>query len=291
MLPRPAPGRLYVVATPIGNLEDITLRALRVLRDVRVIAAEDTRRTAKLLAHAGIQTPMVSVHAHNEVARLPVLIDRLRQGEDIALVTDAGTPLLSDPGDHLIRAALDDGLPVEAVPGASAVLAALAMSGVPASQFTFLGFPPVKQGARRRWCEDVASYRHPVVFFEAPHRIRQTLELVSDVLGAQRQVAVCREITKKHEELIRGSLADVVQHPSIAAPIGEFTCIVEPSSPDEAHEAVEDERLVEEFDRMTKNGHLERRAAMSQVARRFHVRTRDVFDAVERRKARSGDRE
>ena len=124
MLPRPAPGRFYVVATPIGNLEDITLRALRVLRDVRVIAAEDTRRTAKLLAHAGIQTPMVSVHAHNEVARLPVLIDRLRQGEDIALVTDAGTPLLSDPGDHLIRAALDDGLPVEAVPGASAVLAA-----------------------------------------------------------------------------------------------------------------------------------------------------------------------
>jgi 16S rRNA (cytidine1402-2'-O)-methyltransferase len=278
---------LYVVATPIGNLEDITLRALRVLRDVRVIAAEDTRRTAKLLAHAGIDTPMVSVHAHNEVARLPVLLDRLRQGEDVALVTDAGTPLLSDPGDHLIRAALDDGLPVEAVPGASAVLAALAMSGVPASQFTFLGFPPVKAGARRRWCEEVGSYHHPVVFFEAPHRIRQTLELVTEVLGGHRRVSVCREITKKHEELIRGTAAEVLQHASISAPMGEFTCVIEPVSLEEAHEEVGEARLVAEFDRMTKDGHLARRAAMSQVARQFHVRTRDVFDAVERRKERS----
>src|SRR5688500_10300356 len=127
-------GTLYVVATPIGNLEDITLRALRVLREVSVIAAEDTRRTSRLLAHTGIQTPMVSVHAHNEVARLPALLERLRAGEAVALVTDAGTPLLSDPGDHLIRAALDEGIAVEPVPGASAVLAALTMSGIPASQ-------------------------------------------------------------------------------------------------------------------------------------------------------------
>jgi 16S rRNA (cytidine1402-2'-O)-methyltransferase len=178
-------------------------------------------------------------------------------------------------------------VPVEAVPGASAVLAALAMSGVPASQFTFLGFPPVKQGARRRWCEEVGSYRHPVVFFEAPHRVRQTLELVAETLGSHRRISVCREITKKHEELIRGTAAEVVQHPSIAAPVGEFTCVIEPSSLEELHEEVGEERLVAEFDRMTKDGHLERRAAMSQVARQFHVRTRDVFDAVERRKARS----
>ena len=168
VLPRPAPGRLYVVATPIGNLEDITVRALRVLREARVIAAEDTRRTAKLLAHAGIETPMVSLHAHNEAARLPAMLERLRAGEAVALVTDAGTPLLSDPGDQLIRAALDEGIVVEPIPGASAVLAALTMSGVPSSQFTFLGFPPVKQGPRRRWCEEAASYQHPVVFFEAP---------------------------------------------------------------------------------------------------------------------------
>ena len=285
MLPRPAPGRLYVVATPIGNLEDITVRALRVLREVRVIAAEDTRRTAKLLAHAGIETPMVSLHAHNEAARLPAILERLRAGEAVALVTDAGTPLLSDPGDQLIRAALEEGIVVEPVPGASAVLAALAMSGVPSSQFTFLGFPPVKIGPRTRWCEEAAAYHHPVVFFEAPHRIRQTLQMLGESAGSRRNVAVCREITKRHEELVRGALADVLSHPSIALPVGEFTCVLEaaPSKSDErpAHEA----DLVSEFDRITESGTFARRAAMSEVARRFHVRTRDVFDALERRKA------
>ncbi|AMY06850.1 Ribosomal RNA small subunit methyltransferase I [Luteitalea pratensis] len=285
MLPRPAPGRLYVVATPIGNLEDITVRALRVLREARVIAAEDTRRTAKLLAHAGIKTPMVSLHAHNETARLPAMLDRLRAGEAVAVVTDAGTPLLSDPGDQLIRAALDEGIVVEPIPGASAVLAALTMSGVPSSQFTFLGFPPVKQGPRRRWCEEAASYHHPVVFFEAPHRIRQTLEMLRDVAGAGRRVAVCREITKRHEELIRATLADVVSHPSIAEPVGEFTCVLEVAEPKDGEIPAEEGDLVSEFDRITENGTFERRAAMSEVARRFHVRTRDVFDALERRKS------
>lgn len=288
MFPRPSPGRLYVVATPIGNLEDITLRALRVLREVRVIAAEDTRRTAKLLAHAAIETPMVSLHAHNEAARLPALLDRLRQGEPVALVTDAGTPLLSDPGDQLIRAALEEGIPVEPVPGASAVLAALTMSGVPSSQFTFLGFPPVKQGPRRRWCEEAAAYRHPVVFFEAPHRIRQTLEMLQSAVGETRRIAVCREITKKHEELVRGRLSEVLPHRSIVEPVGEFTCILEvPEATDEVAQGGEAE-WTEEFDRITKNGTFERRAAMSEVARRFHVRTRDVFDALERRKASIG---
>lgn len=277
------------MATPIGNLEDITLRALRVLREVRVIAAEDTRRTAKLLAHAGIETPMVSLHAHNEAARLPGLLERLRLGEPIALVTDAGTPLLSDPGDQMIRAALDEGIPVEPVPGASAVLAALTMSGIPSSEFTFLGFPPVKQGPRRRWCEEAAAYRHPVVFFEAPHRVRQTLELLREVAGDTRGIAVCREITKKHEELIRGSLADLVAHAAIVHPVGEFTCILEIPQPDDRAAQTEESELVSEFDRITKNGTFERRAAMSEVARRFHVRTRDVFDALERRKASACD--
>lgn len=273
------------MATPIGNLEDITLRALRVLREVQVIAAEDTRRTAKLLAHAGIQTPMVSVHAHNETARLPQLLDRLRAGETVALVTDAGTPLLSDPGDHLIRAALDDGIPVEPVPGASAVLAALTMSGVPSSQFTFLGFPPVKPGPRRRWAEDAAAYRHPVVFFEAPHRIRQTLALLAEVAGAARRVAVCREITKKHEELVRGTLVDVQSANAVVDPVGEFTCILEAADPTVAAQSADDLALLAEFERITESGTLARRAAMSEVARRFNVRTRDVFDALERQKA------
>lgn len=277
------------MATPIGNLEDITLRALRVLQEVRVIAAEDTRRTAKLLAHAGIETPMVSLHAHNEAARLPALIERLRLGEPVALVTDAGTPLLSDPGDQLIRAALDENIPVEPVPGASAVLAALTMSGVPSSQFTFLGFPPVKMGPRRRWCEDAAAFRHPVVFFEAPHRIRQTLELLREVAGDERRVAVCREITKKHEELVRGTLAEVSRHPAIAEPLGEFTCILEVPEPSSGAIPTGEAELVSEFDRITENGAFERRAAMREVARRFHVRTRDVFDALERRKASAAE--
>ncbi|WP_291980450.1 16S rRNA (cytidine(1402)-2'-O)-methyltransferase [Luteitalea sp.] len=272
------------MATPIGNLEDITVRALRVLREVRVIAAEDTRRTSRLLAHAGIETPMVSLHAHNEVARLPALLERLRAGEPVALVTDAGTPLLSDPGDHLIRAALDEGIAVEPVPGASAVLAALTMSGVPSSQFTFLGFPPVKMGPRRRWCEEAAAYRHPVVFFEAPHRIRQTLEVLLESTGPTRRVAVCREITKKHEELIRGPLAEVVAHGAVVDPVGEFTCVIEVPDVADATVQVGETDLVSEFDRITENGTFERRAAMSEVARRFHVRTRDVFDALERRK-------
>ena len=272
------------MATPIGNLEDITLRALRVLREVRVIAAEDTRRTARLLAHAGIDTPMLSVHAHNETARLPALLERLRAGESVALVTDAGTPLLSDPGDQLIQAALLDGLVVEPVPGASAVLAALAMSGVPASHFTFLGFPPVKRGPRGRWCQEAAAYRHPVVFFEAPHRITQSLEMLGEVAGGGRRIAVCREITKKHEELIRGSFTEVLQHPSVRNPVGEFTCILEPADEEERPAAVDDEQIGQEFDRMIEIGELERRAAMSAVARRFRIRTRDVFDALERRK-------
>ncbi len=273
------------MATPIGNLEDITLRALRVLREARVIAAEDTRRTGKLLAHAGIETPMVSLHAHNEEARLPAMLERLRAGEAVALVTDAGTPLLSDPGDQLIRAALAEGIAVEPVPGASAVLAALTMSGVPSSQFTFLGFPPVKQGPRRRWCEEAAAYHHPVVFFEAPHRIRQTLEMLAETVGASRGIAVCREITKKHEELIQGPIGDVVSRPAILDPMGEFTCILESPPPLQELAQGNEDDLLSEFDRITKNGTFERRAAMSEVARRFHVRTRDVFDALERRKA------
>jgi 16S rRNA (cytidine1402-2'-O)-methyltransferase len=158
------------------------------------------------------------------------------------------------------------------------------MSGVPSSQFTFLGFPPVKMGPRRRWCEEAAAYRHPVVFFEAPHRIRQTLEVLLESTGPTRRVAVCREITKKHEELIRGPLAEVVVHGAIVDPVGEFTCVIEvPDVADATIQAGETD-LVSEFDRITENGTFERRAAMSEVARRFHVRTRDVFDALERRK-------
>ncbi len=282
-------GTLHVVATPIGNLEDITLRALRVLREAAVIAAEDTRRTGKLLAHAGITTPMLSLHAHNETGRVPQVLARLHQGEDVALVTDAGTPLVSDPGEQLIQSALATGLKVEPVPGASAVLAALTMAGIPASRFTFLGFPPVKISARRRWCLEVTTYDHPVVFFEAPHRIRQTLEMLAEVGGPARRVALCREITKRHEELVHGAVGDLVSYPAVLSPRGEFTCVVEAAAADGPAGRADDAQLTAEFYRMTTIDGLERRDALNTVARRYRVRTRDVFAAVARTKDARAD--
>ncbi len=170
------PGTLYVVATPIGNLEDVTLRALRVLREVSVIAAEDTRRTSRLLQHYSISTPTTSLHAHNEDGKTPVLIERLRGGESIALVSDAGTPVVSDPGALLVAAAHAAGLRVEPVPGPSAALAALSASGIAADEFLFVGFPPARAGARREWLGRLAPEPRPLVLYEAPHRIRATLQ-------------------------------------------------------------------------------------------------------------------
>ncbi|MGH9370148.1 MAG: 16S rRNA (cytidine(1402)-2'-O)-methyltransferase, partial [Vicinamibacterales bacterium] len=195
------PGILYVVATPIGNLEDLTFRALRVLRDVAVIAAEDTRRTARLLQHYSISTPTTSLHEHNERARVPKLIARLQSGESVALVSDAGTPSISDPGVLMVSAAHATGIRVEPVPGASAVVAAVSASGLPGSEVLFLGFPPSRSRARKKWLRELASERRLLVFYEAPHRIRETLSDIRDILG-ERVLAVARELTKSHEELV-----------------------------------------------------------------------------------------
>src|SRR5262245_60986951 len=203
-------GTLFVVATPIGNLEDITVRALRVLRSASIIAAEDTRRTAQLLARHGIPTPTTSLHEHNEVARSASLLARLERGEHVALVSDAGTPAVSDPGERLIRAAIDAGIRVEPIPGPSAVLAALAGSGLPSGSFTFLGFPPTKAKDRKVWFERLRAAAGTVVFFEAPHRIAETLRKLYQVAG-DCQIAVGRELTKTHEEFIRGALSEVAQ--------------------------------------------------------------------------------
>ena len=191
----PMPGTLFVVATPIGNLEDITLRALRTLREVSLIAAEDTRRTARLLSRFDIRTPLVSLHEHNEAAEVPGLLGRLRAGDSIAVTSDAGTPLLSDPGALLVREALASGIRVEAIPGPSAVLTALVSSGLPADTFTFLGFPPARGAARQRWLGALAAEQRTVVFFEAPHRVRETVAEVAALLG-ERAVAIARELTK-----------------------------------------------------------------------------------------------
>jgi 16S rRNA (cytidine1402-2'-O)-methyltransferase len=209
-------GTLYLVATPIGNLEDITLRALRTLKEVDLIACEDTRRTRKLLSHFRISKPTVSYHEHNERERAGELADKLEQGASIALVTDAGTPLVSDPGQRIVEEAIKRGIPIIPVPGPSAVVSALAASGLPAREFLFAGFLPSKQAARRARLAELASARSTLVFYEAPHRIEATLRDAIYAMGDRRAV-IARELTKIHEEFLRGSLSElimeVVEHP------------------------------------------------------------------------------
>src|SRR5829696_7796960 len=193
------PGTLFVVATPIGNLEDITARALRVLREVHLIAAEDTRRTGHLLSRYAIATPTTSFHQNNESPKIESVIARLESGDDVALVSDAGTPTISDPGQLLIRAAIDAGIRVEPIPGPSAAVSALAASGIAGQSFTFLGFPPTKTKDRQIWMDELRGAGRTVVFFEAPHRIAVTLGQIARLVG-NRQVSIARELTKTHEE-------------------------------------------------------------------------------------------
>ena len=202
------PGILYVVSTPIGNLEDITYRAVRLLKEVDWIACEDTRTTGHLLHHYGIRTKMVSYHEHNEAERAQELFSRLLGGEKGALVSDAGTPLISDPGFRIVRGALEAGVKVEPVPGASAILAGLAVSGLPTDQFHFAGFLPPKQGARTRVLESLRGEEATLVFYETPHRILEALSDIGAVMGT-REVVVARELTKLHEEVLRGPAEEI----------------------------------------------------------------------------------
>jgi 16S rRNA (cytidine1402-2'-O)-methyltransferase len=275
------PGTLYVVATPIGNLEDVTLRALRVLREVALIAAEDTRRTAKLLSHYSISTPTTSVREHNERRRTPAILERLAAGQNVALVSDAGTPGVSDPGKHLVRAALEAGHRVVAVPGASAVMAALASSPFGADEFVFAGFPPRKAHARTEWFQRLADESRTVVFFEAPHRIQQTLESLGPILG-ERPIMIARELTKLHEQLVitpsNRAVADA------GAPLGEYAVVVGPSERRSRHpeESPPDAVLASEFGQLTSNGALSRRQVVSELARRHGLSQREVYAAIER---------
>jgi 16S rRNA (cytidine1402-2'-O)-methyltransferase len=202
------PG-LYIVATPIGNLEDITLRALRVLRGVHRIACEDTRQTQKLLSHFGIAVPTVSCHAHNERQRTAELIAELKSGARIALVSDAGMPGISDPGAYLVAEAIAVGVPVIPIPGASAVVSALAASGLDTTSFLFVGFPPARTGERRSFYETLRGERATLIFYEAPHRVLESLRDAILVFGPQRRAVLAREITKIHEEFLRGTLQEL----------------------------------------------------------------------------------
>lgn len=280
-MPDSRTGSLFLVATPIGNLEDITFRALRILRECDLVAAEDTRHTAKLLSHYGIRTPTTSVHEHNEPARIAGLVARLTAGSRIALVSDAGTPGVSDPGFKLVRAAIAAGVRVEAIPGASAVLAALSSSGLPTDSFVFVGFPPARKAARDAWYRTLRDERRTLVFFEAPHRIRESLQAALLVLG-DRQVSVCRELTKLHEELVRGPISSVLGR--LGEERGEFTVVVSGEPPVTAladPSQTPDDTVFTEFT-VAVNGGAGRREAVRAVAKGLGLRSRDVYAAIER---------
>jgi 16S rRNA (cytidine1402-2'-O)-methyltransferase len=280
-------GTLYVVATPIGNLEDITLRAIRVLREADVIAAEDTRRTSKLLAHHGIHTRMLSFHEHNTRSRIPQLIERLRRGAQVAVVSDAGTPGISDPGTDLVAACHAHQIRVEAVPGASATLAAAVASGFPLARLTILGFPPARLKDRTHFFKTISKDPGTVVFFEAPHRIQSALRDLGKLL-VDRPIMVAREITKLHEELLLGTAEVVVGQ--ITDPRGEYTVVVAPQ-PDRGVPLSRptDEEIVAEVGRMTEFGLGKRRAAMAAVAKRHGMTTGDVYSILVNKRG-SGER-
>ena len=276
-------GTLFLVATPIGNLEDITLRALRVLREVDVIAAEDTRRTSRLLAHHGIDTPSVSFHEHNARNRVPQLLSRLERGERVAVVSDAGTPSISDPGLELVQACIEKRIAVDPIPGPSAPLAAVVGSGFPLIPWTIFGFAPNRSKDRKKWLSELARIPHTVCFFEAPHRVRVTLTEAVDVLG-ERPIVVARELTKVHQEFLRGTAKELAN--ALIAPKGEFTVVVGPALvPEIESDPAPDRVLADEFWFITNNGEVARRDAISQVAKRHNRPARDVYAAVERLKS------
>jgi 16S rRNA (cytidine1402-2'-O)-methyltransferase len=219
-------GTLYIVSTPIGNLEDITLRAVRILKEVDAIAAEDTRHTQKLLSKFDIHTPLTSYHDHNKEEKAPVLVARLLEGKNIALVSDAGTPGISDPGYFLINLAIDQKISVVPIPGVTAAIAALSVSGLPTDRFVFEGFLPNKHTARLKRLEELSKEERTLIFYEAPHRILQTLDDMQTVLG-DRKTVLTRELTKVHEQVIRGSLREVKKQLEAGSMKGEFTIIIQ----------------------------------------------------------------
>jgi 16S rRNA (cytidine1402-2'-O)-methyltransferase len=277
------PGTLFVVATPIGNLEDITLRALRVLREVDVIAAEDTRRTARLLARHGISTPTVSFHEHNTRTALPHLISRLEKGKSVAVVTDAGTPGISDPGVELVRACVAARIPVDPIPGVSASLTAAVVSGFPLIPLTIWGFPPHRSKDRNRWLLARAKTESTMTFFEAPHRIAETLRAAAGIL-VNRQIVVCRELTKVHQEFLRGTAADLAEALKDGAK-GEFTLVVGPmTNLDTPREVPLDEDIAEFFGHTANVGGSSRRKAINATAKHFGIAAKQVYAAIERTK-------
>lgn len=266
---------LHVVATPIGNLEDITLRALRVLKEADLIACEDTRQTQKLLQHYGIHKELVSYHEHNELTRAPELVIQLEQGAEVALVSDAGTPVVSDPGHRLVAQCLRHHIPVIPIPGPSAFLAAMAASGLPTEEFLFVGFLPSRAGARRKKLEALKPEPRAVVLYEAPHRLADTLSDAAEILGARPGV-VAREVTKIHEEFLRGSLAELRDAARKRAPRGEITLVIGPAT-DAAQPGLSRVSLRQRVEQLEAETGMDRKAALKQAARERGLGKREAY--------------
>jgi 16S rRNA (cytidine1402-2'-O)-methyltransferase len=276
---------LYLVATPIGNLEDITLRALRVLKEVDLIACEDTRQTLKLLSHYGIHTRTVSYHEHNEMTKAAELVVDLEGGAKIALVTDAGMPGISDPGFRLIALAIRHHVPVVPIPGASAFLAALVASGLPTDSFRFSGFLPAKSGQRRKLLESVKDSPRTQVFYEAPHRLLETLSDVSELLGETRHVVVAREVTKIHEEFLRGRARELLQQLKARGDVkGEITLLIAKAEEGAAPSATENVNVAQRVREIMAEEKVDEKTALKKVAKERGIGKSEAYREWQRGK-------
>lgn len=286
MAERTNPGTLYVVATPIGNLEDITYRAVRVLKEADLIACEDTRHTAKLLHHYGIDKPTISYHEHNEAARAEELVAKLEQGLNVAQVSDAGMPGISDPGYRVIKLAIEHGVQVIPIPGASAVVAALAASGLPTDSFQFLGFLPAKSGQRRTLLETLLRAQHTTVVYEAPHRIAETLEDIVETLGPERPIVLARELTKVHEEFIRGAAEAVLGRVQQQDLKGEITLLIGKGEEHESQAGAKN--IVQRLDEIMREQNLDEKAALKALAKERGLSKSEAYRELQRMKTMQG---
>jgi 16S rRNA (cytidine1402-2'-O)-methyltransferase len=267
-------GTLYVVGTPIGNLEDMTFRAVRILQSVDAIAAEDTRHTGKLLQHFQVKTPQISCHQHNILSRLPALLERLHAGQQIALVTDAGMPGISDPGYELVQACVAEGIQVVPIPGPTAAITALSASGLPTDRFCFEGFLPAKGSERKDRLADLQQETRTMILYEAPHRLLATLNDLSDRLGSDRWAVVSRELTKRYETFWRGSLGDAIAHFTTTEPRGEFTLVIAGCVPESIETSEEDIKVA--LLALLAEG-MPRSQASKEVAKTLNLPRRSVY--------------
>lgn len=276
-------GELYLCATPIGNLEDMTFRCIRVLKEADVIAAEDTRNSIKLLNHFEIKTPMTSYHEFNKVEKARVLVEKLLKGETVALITDAGTPGISDPGEELVRQCIEAGIKVTPVPGAAACINALIMSGMPTRRFCFEAFLPSDKKEKADVLEQLKAEQRTIIIYEAPHRLLRTLTELESALGGMRKIAVCKELTKRHETVYRDTISGALGYYTANEPKGEYVLVIEGRSQKELLEekrAAWDDMSIEEHFNMYVSRGMDKKDAMKLVAKDRGVSKRDIYNAL-----------